>query len=484
MWKNTLKRYDILTAEQVQQIHNQAMLILQEIGVDFLYPRALDIFRQAGMKIEDQRVRFDAAFVEEQVAKAPATFEVQARNPQNTVTIGGDYMVNAPVYGPPFITDLDRGRRGATIADFTNFDKMAQATPQIHCAGGTIVEPEDLPLETRHLDMVYSHIRWTDMPYMGSVISEEGARDSVEMTSILFGGRASIEKTPGLLALVNVNSPLRYDDRMLGALMTYAEARQPVIVTPFLMAGAMSPMGLAGTLAQQTAEALAGITLIQLIRPGAPCIYGSFLTNIDMQSGSPAFGTPESALGILASAQMARHYRIPFRGGGALTSSKIPDAQAAYESMMCMWPTLLGGVHFVLHAAGWLESALLASYEKFIIDVEALRMFEWMLVKGMPFDEEAFAMDGIREVGPGGHHLGSEHTMRHYRTGFYRPSISSTENYDRWQRMGSRTADRVANEKWKQLLKDYADPGVDSGVDAQLQAFIEVRRDAILHARV
>jgi trimethylamine--corrinoid protein Co-methyltransferase len=484
MWKNTLKRYEILGEEQVQQIHDQAMLILQEIGVDFLHPRSLDILRQAGLKVDDQRVRFERAFIEEQVAKAPASFEVQARNAKNTVTIGGDYMVNAPVYGPPFITDLDRGRRGATIADFTNFDKMAQATPQIHCAGGTIVEPEDLPLETRHLDMVYSHIRWTDMPYMGSVISEEGARDSIEMSSILFGGRANIEKTPALLALVNVNSPLRYDDRMLGALMTYAEAGQPVIVTPFLMAGAMSPMGLAGTLAQQTAEALAGIALIQLIRPGAPCIYGSFLTNIDMQSGSPAFGTPESALGILASAQMARHYRIPFRGGGALTSSKSPDAQAAYESMMCMWPTLLGGVHFVLHAAGWLESALLASYEKFIIDVEALRMFEWMLVKGMPFDEEAFAMDGIREVGPGGHHLGSEHTMRHYRTGFYRPWISSTENYDRWQRMGSRTADRVANEKWKQLLTDYADPGIDSGVEAQLQAFIEVRKDAILHARV
>src|ERR1700716_743833 len=484
MWKNTLKRYEILGEEQVQQIHDQAMLILQEIGVDFLHPRSLDILRQAGLKIEDQRVRFERAFIEEQVAKAPASFEVQARNVKNTVTIGGDYMVNAPVYGPPFIPALDRGRRGATIADFTNFDKMAQATPQIHCAGGTIVEPEDLPLETRHLDMVYSHVRWTDMPYMGSVISEEGARDSIEMSSILFGGRANIEKTPALLALVNVNSPLRYDDRMLGALLEYAAANQPVLVTPFLMAGAMSPMGLAGTIAQQTAEALAGIALVQLIRPGAPCIYGSFLTNIDMQPGRPALGTPESARGILASAQMARHYGLPFRGGGALTSSKVPDAQAAYESMMCLWPTVLGGVHFVLHAAGWLESALLASYEKFIIDVEALRMFEWMLEKGLPFDDEGFAMDGIREVGPGGHHLGSEHTMRHYRTGFYRPWISSTENYDRWQRMGSRTADRVANEKWKQLLADYADPGMSPGTDEQLQAFMEVRRDAILRAAV
>ncbi|TMC39766.1 MAG: trimethylamine methyltransferase [Chloroflexi bacterium] len=332
MWKNTLKPYDILDKEQVQQIHAHAMLILQEIGVDFLHPKAIDTFRRAGLRIEENRVHFEPAFVEEQIKKVPATFQVQARNPKNTVTIGGDHMVNAPVYGPPFITDLDRGRRGATIEDFTNFDKMAQATPQIHCAGGTIVEPEDLPLETRHLDMVYSHIRWTDMTFMGSVISEENARDSIEMASIVFGGRAEIEKTPALLALVNVNSPLRYDDRMLGSLLEYAAANQPVIATPFLMAGAMSPMGLAGTLAQQTAEALAGIALIQLVRPGAPCIYGSFLTNIDMQSGSPAFGTPESAMGILASAQMARHYRIPFRGGGALTSSKSPDAQAAYES--------------------------------------------------------------------------------------------------------------------------------------------------------
>ena len=468
MWKNPFKPYDILSEEQVVKIHDQAMLILQEIGVDFLHPRALDAFRAAGLSIDDQRVRFERAFIEEQVRKVPPRFDIQARNPKNTVTIGGDYMVTAPVYGPPFITDLDRGRRNPTIEDFTNFDKMAQATPQIHCAGGTIVEPENVPLETRHLDMVYSHLRWTDKPFMGSVISEENARDSIEMASIVFGGRDKIEKTPALLALVNVNSPLRYDDRMLGALMEYASANQPVIATPFLMAGAMSPMGLAGTIAQQTAEALAGIALIQLIRPGAPCIYGSFLTNVDMQSGSPAFGTPESAMGILASAQMARHYKIPFRGGGALTSSKSPDAQAAYESMMCMWPTVLGGVHFVLHAAGWLESALLASYEKFIIDVECLRMFEWMLQKGIPFDEEGLAMDGIREVGPGGHHLGSEHTMRNYRTGFYRPWISSTENYDRWQRMGSRTADRVANEKWKQLLADYADPGMPAGVDEQL----------------
>jgi trimethylamine--corrinoid protein Co-methyltransferase len=327
--------------------------------------------------------------------------------------------------------------------------------------------------------MVYSHLRWTDKPFMGSVISAENARDTIEMASIVFGGREKIEKTPAVISLINVNSPLRYDDRMLGALLDYSDAGQPVIVTPFLMAGAMSPMGLAGTVAQQTAEALAGIALVQLIRPGTPSVYGSFLTNTDMQSGSPAFGTPESAMGILASAQMARHYNLPFRGGGALTSSKAPDAQAAYESMMCMWPTILGRVNFVLHAAGWLESALLASYEKFIIDVEQLRMFEWILTRGLPVDEEGMAMDALREVGPGGHFLGAEHTLRNYRTGFYRPWISSTENFDRWNRFGARTADVVAAEKWKQVLAEYPDPGIDPGVDEALQEFMTRRRKEI-----
>ncbi|HEY3194317.1 MAG TPA: trimethylamine methyltransferase family protein [Candidatus Dormibacteraeota bacterium] len=479
MWKNRLKPYDILSEGDVEAIHGQAMTILEEIGIDFLHERAREIFKQAGMTVEDMRVRFDRGFVLEMVAKAPPVFDLQARNSDRSVTIGGDSVVTAPVYGPPFITDLERGRRGATIEDFNNFDKMAQAIDQIHCAGGTTVEPEDLPLGTRHLDMVYSHMRWTDKPFMGSVISAENARDTIEMASIVFGGRERIEKTPAVISLINVNSPLRYDDRMLGALLEYTEAGQPVIVTPFLMAGAMSPMGLAGTLAQQTAEALAGIALVQVMRPGTPTVYGSFLTNTDMQSGSPAFGTPESAMGILASAQMARRYHVPFRGGGALTSSKSPDAQAAYESMMCMWPTILGGVHFVLHAAGWLESALLASYEKFIIDVEALRMFEWILHRGLPVDEEGLAMDALREVGPGGHFLGAEHTLRNYRTGFYRPWISSTENYDRWNRFGARTADKVALERWKQVLAEYPDPGIEPDVDEQLREFMARRKQEI-----
>src|SRR5256886_3069848 len=247
------------------------MTILEEIGIDFLHPHARDLLRGAGMKVEDDRVRFDRGWVLEMAAKTPPTFEYQARNPQRTVTIGGDHVVTAPVYGPPFVTDLERGRRGATLEDFTNFDKMSQAVEQIHCAGGTTVEPEDLPLESRHLDMVYSHLRWTDKPFMGSVISSENARDTIEMAAIACGGRESIEKTPAVISLINVNSPLRYDDRMLGALTESSTAGQPVIVTPFLMAGAMSPMGLAGTVAQQTAAALAGVALVPIIRPGTPC---------------------------------------------------------------------------------------------------------------------------------------------------------------------------------------------------------------------
>src|ERR1700720_244756 len=272
MWKNRLKPYDLLNKEEEGAIHEQAMTILEEIGVDFLHDRARDIFQKAGMKIEENRVRFDRAFILEQVAKAPETFPLQARNAARSVVLGGDNVVTAPVYGPPFITDLERGRRGATIEDFNNFDKLAQAIEQIHCAGGTTVEPEDLPLGTRHLDMVYSHMRWTDKPFMGSVISSESARDTIEMASSVCGGREKIEKTPAIISLINVNSPLRYDDRMLGALLEYTDAGQPVIVTPFLMAGAMSPMGLAGTVAQQTAEALAGIALVQLIRPGTPSV--------------------------------------------------------------------------------------------------------------------------------------------------------------------------------------------------------------------
>lgn len=482
MWRNETYRLQVLTPEQVEIVHGQAMRILEEIGVEFLLPEALELFRGAGQKVEDDRVRLDREFVMEMAGKAPGEFEIRARNPANSVRIGGPHVVNAPVYGPPFVTDLDRGRRGAVMEDFRNFVRLSQIAPQIHCSGGVVVEPEDAPLATRHLDMLYTLMRDSDKPFMGNVISRENARDSIEMASILFGGREAIERTPALLVLINVNSPLRFDERMLESVMEYAAARQPVIITPFLMAGAMSPMALAGSVAQQSAEALAGIALVQLVSPGAPCVYGSFLTNTDMQSGNPAFGTPESAMGILASGQMAHHYGLPFRGGGALTSSKAPDGQAAYESMMCLWPTLLAGTNFVLHAAGWLESALVASYEKFVMDVELLRMFEWMLDPGMRFDAEGLAMDAIEEIGPGGYFLAAEHTMRHYRTGFYRPLVSSTENFAKWTERGSRPVDVVANARWKEMLAGYEAPAIDGAVDDALRDFVTRRKEELADA--
>jgi trimethylamine--corrinoid protein Co-methyltransferase len=313
---------------------------------------------------------------------------------------------------------------------------------------------------------------------MGSVTSAANARDTIELAALLFGGKDAIAKNPVCIALINVNSPRRYDTRMLESLLEYAKARQPVIVTPFILAGAMSPVALGGTLVQQNAEALAGITLTQLVNPGTPVVYGSFLSNTDMQSGSPCFGTPESAMALFVSGQLARRYHLPFRSGGGLTSSKLPDAQAAYEATMGYWPTFLAGTNFVLHAAGWLESGLVSSYEKFVLDVELLRMMERFLT-GIPLDEEGVAWDAHVEVAPGGHFLGAEHTMRHFRDAFYRPIISDLNNYERWAQKGALSADVRANRLWKKWLSEYQKPAIDPGIDEALLDYMARRRVAI-----
>ncbi len=480
MIKNLLTPYKYLSDDALDTLHDHSMRILEQIGLEFLYAEALDIWEQAGVRVDRdaQRAWIPRELVMEKVALCPETFEMQARNPANNVVIGGDNMVCAPVYGPPFVYDLDGGRRGATLEDFRNFVKLAQVTPQMHNAGGTVVEPEDTDLDTRHLDMVYSLIKYSDKTFMGSVVSAERARDTVEILSILGGGREAIEKKPMAISLINVNSPLRYDERMLGALIEYAKARQAAIVTPFIMAGAMSPTTMAATLAQQNAEALVGITLAQLVSPGTPVVYGSFLTNIDMQSGSPCFGTPESAMGLFVSAQMARKYKLPFRSGGGLTASKLPDAQAAYEAMMGLWPTFLARTNFVLHAAGWLESGLVSGYEKFAIDVELVRMME-VFLKGFTLDEEGLAWDAFVEVGPGGHFLGAEHTMRHYRDAFYRPIVADINNFERWQKQGGKDTAQRANAIYKKMLAEYQEPPIDPGVDEALREFIDKRKKEI-----
>jgi trimethylamine--corrinoid protein Co-methyltransferase len=447
---------------------------VSELGVEFLLEESLEEFRKAGQKVDGNNVKFDPDFILEQVAKAPREFDIQARNPERSVHIGGDHMVFASVYGPPFVREGDV-RRDATMEDYRNFVKLSQAFPQLDSPGGTIVEPNDTPLDSRHLDMVYALQTLSDKPYMGSVTSGPNAVDTIAMSEILFGGRESIEKTTASVSLINVNSPLRFDDRMLAALHEYVKANQAVIVTPFLLMGAMSPVSIPATLVQQMAEGLAGIALTQLIRPGAPVIFGSFLSNTDMQSGSPSFGTPESGIGLLCTGQIARRFGLPFRSGGGLNASQTADAQSAYEALMTMLPTFLAGTNYVMHSAGWLEGGLVSCYEKFIIDIEILRMLRHEFTP-LEIDEASLAFGAHEEVGAGGHFLGAMHTLERFRECFYRPLLSSTENFDRWSRNGGRDATERAGEIWRKTLEEYEQPPIDEAVDAELQEYVTRRR--------
>lgn len=480
MITNTQKPYDYLPSEDIEKIHETSLKILEEYGIEFNHAEAVEILESAGCDVDHDAlpaplVKFPRELVMEQIAYAPAEFHLHARNPEHDVLIGGNHMVMAPVYGPPNVQDLDQGRREATIADYRNFVKLAQVVPDMHNAGGTIVEPNDEPQETRHLDMVYSLLTLSDKTFMGSVTAPENANDSVELAAIVFGGRENLAQKPAMISLINVNSPRLYDTRMLDALLVYAKARQALIITPFILAGAMSPVALGGTLVQQNAEALAGITLTQLVARGTPVVYGSFLSNSDMQSGSPCFGTPESAAALLVSAQLARKYKLPFRSGGGLTASKVPDGQAMWEATMGFWPTFLGCTNFVLHGAGWLEAGLTSSYEKFAMDVELLRMMQ-VFIGGIALDDEGLALDAFDEIGPGGYFFGAQHTMRHFRDAFYRPIIADVQNYVRWEQKGAETADVRANRVWKKWLSEYQQPQMDVAIDEALREYIAKRK--------
>jgi trimethylamine--corrinoid protein Co-methyltransferase len=473
MFVNSLPRYEILSEEAMATLDKGWRRIVSELGVEFMLPEAVEYFRAAGQTIEgDHLVKFDPDFVLEQVAKAPREFDLQARNPAHSVHIGGDHMVFSGVYGPPFVRDGDI-RRDATLNDFENFVKLSQSFPELDSAGGTIVEPNDAPLDSRHLDMVYALQTLSDKPYMGSVISGENARDTIEMSRILLGD--SIDTTPASISLINCNSPLRWDDRMLSAMLEYNRANQAVITTPFLLMGAMSPVSIPATLVQQMAEALTGIALTQLVNPGCPVVFGSFLSNTDMKTGSPSFGTPESAIGLLCTGQIARRFGLPFRSGGGLTSSQTADAQSAYEAMMTMLPTFLAGANFVMHSAGWLEGGLVSSYEKFIVDIEILRMLKHEFTP-LEIDEASLAFDAHLEVGQGGHFLGAMHTLERFRDCFYRPLLSSTDNFDRWSRGGGLDANARAGTIWRETLEGYEQPAMDAGTDEQLREYVTRRR--------
>jgi len=474
MFINRMPRYEILSPDAVAVLDRGWRRIVSEIGVQFAKPEAVELFAKAGQKVDGEVVYLDPDFVMEQVAKAPREFDISARNPVNTVHIGGNHMVFGAVYGSPFVRQGDV-RRDATLEDFRNLASLSQAFPELDSAGGVICEPNDAPLDSRQLDMIYALATLTDKIYMGNVVSGPNAADTIAMTSILFGGRDAIERTPAVVSLINCNSPLRWDDRMLDAQFEYCAAGQPVVLTPFLLMGAMSPVSIPAALAQQLAEALSGIALAQLIRPGCPVIFGSFLSNIDMQSGSPSFGTPESALGLLCTGQLARHFGLPFRTGGGLNSSQVPDAQAAYESLMTMLPTFLAGTNFVMHAAGWLEGGLVSCYEKFIIDIEILRELR---VEFTPLEitEESLAFGAHEEVGHGGHFLGAAHTLERFRDCFYRPILSSTSNFERWLRQGGKDTAARATDIWKARLESFTPPPLDDAIRAELDDYVTRRR--------
>ncbi len=477
MFENRMPRYEILSQESMATLTLGWRRIVSEIGIEFMSPWALDVLRDAGQTVEGDNVKFDPDWILKQVALAPSEFNLRARNPKNNVHIGGNSMVFGGVYGPPFVREGDV-RRDATFNDYENFCKLAQSFDALDSVGGVVCEPNDLSLDSRHLDMAYAATTLTDKFIMGNVVTAENAKDVIRMAEIIHGGRAALLDTPALISLINCNSPLRWDDRMLDSLREYVLAGQPVVVTPFLLMGAMSPVTIPATLAQQIAEALSGIALAQTLNPGCPIVFGSFLSNIDMQSGSPQFGTPESGIGLLCTGQIARSFNLPFRGGGGLNSSQTVDAQSAYQSMMTMMPTFLSGTNWVMHTAGWLEGGLVSCYEKFVLDIEILQSLMTEFTP-LEFNIESLAFDAHLEVGHGGHFLGAAHTMERFRDCFYRPFLTNSDNFERWTRLGAKDTKARAADIYKKKLEDYVAPDIDASMLKELDEFVAMRKSQL-----
>jgi trimethylamine--corrinoid protein Co-methyltransferase len=472
----TLKPFEVLSEEGLSILEANADTILHEVGLEFRGdPEARRLLKEGGADVNGERVRFPSGLARSIIqASAPRTFTQHARNPERSVQIGDPYTVLAPNYGSPFVHDLDRGRRYGTIEDFHNLVKLTYMSPYLHHSGGTVCEPVDVPVNKRHLDMVYAHMRYSDKPFMGSVTHPDRARDTVELARILFGADY-LEDHAVILSLINANSPLVWDSTMVGAARAYAEANQATLITPFILAGAMAPVTAAGVCAQTLAEAMGGMALVQLVRPGAPVVLGSFASSLSMQSGAPTFGTPEPALVLYTMAALARRLGVPFRSGGNLCASKLPDAQAAYESAATFGPTILAGVNFVLHAAGWLEGGLAVGYEKFILDNDQCGMAA-VFVKGVDMSENGQALEAIKANGPGQHFLGSPHTLANFETAFYRSEVADNNSFEQWLEDGSLDAAQRANKIWKRMLAEYEAPPIDPAIDEALLDFIARRK--------
>jgi trimethylamine--corrinoid protein Co-methyltransferase len=469
--ERNIPNYEVLNEEALAIIEANAETVLEEIGVSFVdNPAALKRWKDAGADVEGERVRLPKGLARKLCKTAPSSYIQHARNPERSVEIGGGSMVLAPVYGPPFVRDAMGGRRYATMKDFEKFVKLAYMSKWMHHSGGTVCEPTDVAVNKRHLDMLLAHMTLSDKPFMGSVTEPSRAQDSVEMCQILFGKDFVAENTV-MTSLININSPLTFDSTMMGALEIYAENNQATIISPFIVGGAMAPVSVAGTLTQVTAEILAGVAYSQLVRPGAPVIAGAFVTSIDMNSGAPTFGTPEAAHITYGVGQIVRRLGLPYRSAGSFCGSKLPDAQAGYETANSLNVGLLAGVNFMLHAAGWLEGGLVASLEKFVMDADQLGTLHH-LARGIDVSENGQAMDAIREVGPGGHYLGCAHTQANFKDAFWRTDLLDYKPYETWAEEGERDTVTLAGARVEKLLRDYQAPPLDPVTREALVAYV------------
>jgi trimethylamine--corrinoid protein Co-methyltransferase len=469
--ERNIPNFEVLNEEALQIIEANAETVLEEIGVAFVdNPAALKLWKDAGADVQGERVRLPKGLARKLCATAPSSYVQHARNPARNVEIGGRTLVLAPVYGPPFVRDAAGGRRYATIADFQKFVKLTYMSKWLHHSGGTVCEPTDVAVNKRHLDMLLAHMTLSDKPFMGSVTEPSRAQDSVDMCKILFGADFVAENTV-MTSLININSPLTFDSTMMGALEVFAANNQASIISPFIVGGAMAPVSVAGTLTQVTAEILAGVAYSQLVRPGAPVIAGAFVTSIDMNSGAPTFGTPEAAHITYGMGQIVRRLGLPYRSAGSFCGSKLPDAQAAYETSNSLNVGLLSGVNFMLHAAGWLEGGLVASFEKFVMDADQLGTLHH-IARGVDVSVGAQAMDALREVGPGGHFLGCAHTQANFKEAFWRTGLFDYKPFETWAEEGERDTVALAGARVEKLLRDYQAPPMEPATREALMAYV------------
>ncbi|MGB1360765.1 MAG: trimethylamine methyltransferase family protein [Alphaproteobacteria bacterium] len=476
--KRNISYFNPYSQEQIDTIISDAENLLEEIGIDFRDDaEVLEIWKKAGANVDGERVRFPKGMLRDLLKTAPAEFTQHARNPKRSVQIGGTNTVYVPAYGSPFVRDLENGRRYATIEDFQNFVKLAYMSPGMNHSGGTVCEPTDIAVNKRHLDMVYAHMKYSDKPFMGSVTAPERAQDTVDMCKILFG-EEFVDNNCVVINLINANSPMVFDDTMLGALKVYAKNNQACVVSPFILAGAMSPVTVVATLTQIVAEAMSGMALTQLVRKGAPVVFGTFASTTNLQTGAPSFGGPESSLILYGAAQVARTLNIPFRSGGGLNAAKLPDAQAAYEAANTLSTATNAGVNFMLHSAGWLEGGLVMSYEKFIMDAEQTEGHMKFLA-GPDMSDNGKGKGSWQEVGVGQHFLGCTHTQENFRSAFYNYSSSDSNSFEQWESEGEKTLDVRANERKNKMLAEYQAPEIDEGIDAKLLEFVKTKKDAV-----